>query len=158
MAQSSFILRVELNHKHVTFGDLASIISKAGGDISSIDVISSGKEFSVRDITVDMSENTESTVVEAIKQHKGIKLVNVSDRTFLVHLGGKIHIQPNLPIKNRDDLSKVYTPGVSRICTSIHENPEKAYSLTIKRNTVAVVSDGTAVLGLGDIGPFAAIS
>ena len=86
----------------------------------------------------------------------GIRLINVSDRTFLVHLGGKISIQPNLPIKNRDDLSRVYTPGVARVCTAIFENPQKAYSLTIKRNTVAVITDGTAVLGLGDIGPHAA--
>ncbi|ALS24250.1 MULTISPECIES: NAD-dependent malic enzyme [Paenibacillus] len=156
MAQTSIILRVELNHDQVTFGDVAAAISKAGGDITSIDVIRPGKESSVRDITVDVAESAESQVVEALKQHNGIKLINVSDRTFLVHLGGKITTQPTLPIKNRDDLSRVYTPGVARVCTAIHENPKKAYSLTIKRNTVAVVTDGTAVLGLGDIGPHAA--
>jgi len=156
VAQTSIILRVELNHEQVTFGDVAATISKAGGDITSIDVIRPGKESSVRDITVDVAESAESQVVEALKSHDGIKLINVSDRTFLVHLGGKINMQPNLPIKNRDDLSRVYTPGVARVCTAIHENPRKAYSLTIKRNTVAVVTDGTAVLGLGDIGPHAA--
>ncbi|WP_256831210.1 MULTISPECIES: NAD-dependent malic enzyme [unclassified Paenibacillus] len=156
MAQTSIILRVELNHDQVTFGDVAAAISKAGGDITSIDVIRPGKESSVRDITVDVAESAESQVVEALKQHNGIKLINVSDRTFLVHLGGKITTQPTLPIKNRDDLSRVYTPGVARVCTAIHENPKKSYSLTIKRNTVAVVTDGTAVLGLGDIGPHAA--
>ncbi|MED4599918.1 NAD-dependent malic enzyme [Paenibacillus validus] len=156
MAQTSIILRVELNHEQVTFGDVAATISKVGGDITSIDVIRPGKESSVRDITVDVAESAESQVVEALKSHDGIKLINVSDRTFLVHLGGKINMQPNLPIKNRDDLSRVYTPGVARVCTAIHENPRKAYSLTIKRNTVAVVTDGTAVLGLGDIGPHAA--
>lgn len=156
MAQTSIILRVELNHDQVTFGDVAAAISKAGGDITSIDVIRPGKESSVRDLTVDVAESAETQVVEALKQHVGIKLINVSDRTFLVHLGGKITTQPTLPIKNRDDLSRVYTPGVARVCTAIHENPKKAYSLTIKRNTVAVVTDGTAVLGLGDIGPHAA--
>ncbi|UUZ90931.1 NAD-dependent malic enzyme [Paenibacillus sp. P25] len=156
MAHTSIILRVELDHEQVTFGDVAAVISQAGGDITSIDVIRPGKDSSVRDITVDVTEAAESQVVEALKRRDGIKLINVSDRTFLVHLGGKIGVQPNMPIKNRDDLSRVYTPGVARVCTAIHENPRKAYSLTIKRNTVAVISDGTAVLGLGDIGPHAA--
>ncbi|MCJ8014856.1 NAD-dependent malic enzyme [Paenibacillus sp. KQZ6P-2] len=156
MANTSIILRVELNHEKATFGDVAAAISKSGGDITSIDVIRPGKDFSVRDITVEVADTEENKVVESLRQQEGIKLINVSDRTFLVHLGGKIKIQPTLPIKNRDDLSRVYTPGVAKVCTAIHENPEKAYSLTIKRNTVAVVSDGTAVLGLGDIGPYAA--
>lgn len=89
MAQTSIILRVELNHDQVTFGDVAAAISKAGGDITSIDVIRPGKESSVRDITVDVAESAESQVVEALKQHNGIKLINVSDRTFLVHLAEK---------------------------------------------------------------------
>ncbi|MCR8636395.1 NAD-dependent malic enzyme [Paenibacillus radicis (ex Xue et al. 2023)] len=156
MANTSIILRVELAHDQVSFGDVASVISRAGGDVSSIDVIRVGKESSVRDITVDVQDSLEVEVVTAIKQLKGITLINVSDRTFLAHLGGKISMQPNMPIKNRDDLSRVYTPGVARVCTAIHEDPQKAYSLTIKRNTVAVISDGTAVLGLGDIGPQAA--
>ncbi|MBB3114748.1 malate dehydrogenase (oxaloacetate-decarboxylating) [Paenibacillus phyllosphaerae] len=156
MAQTSIILRVELDHQKISFGDVAATISRAGGDITSIDVIRPGKESSVRDITVDVADTEESTVVESLRAQEGIKLINVSDRTFLVHLGGKVEVQPKLPIKNRDDLSRVYTPGVAKVCTAIHENPNKAYSLTIKRNTVAVVTDGTAVLGLGDIGPHAA--
>ncbi|MFB9325157.1 NAD-dependent malic enzyme [Paenibacillus aurantiacus] len=156
MAQTSIILRVELNHALVSFGDVAATISRAGGDITSIDVIRPGKESSVRDITVDVADTKESTIVDSLKAQAGIKLINVSDRTFLVHLGGKVEVTPKLPIKNRDDLSRVYTPGVARVCTAIAENPDKAYSLTIKRNTVAVISDGTAVLGLGDIGPHAA--
>ncbi|MCZ8514386.1 NAD-dependent malic enzyme [Paenibacillus filicis] len=156
MAQTSIILRVELIHDKVTFGDVAALISKSGGDITSIDVIRPGKESSVRDITVDVTESAEGPIVDSLKQHEGINVINVSDRTFLVHLGGKIEINPRLPIKNRDDLSRVYTPGVARICKAIHEQPEKAFSLSIKRNTVAVISDGTAVLGLGDIGPHAA--
>ncbi|MCR8635610.1 NAD-dependent malic enzyme [Paenibacillus radicis (ex Xue et al. 2023)] len=156
MAYNSIILRLELNHAKVNFGDVASVISKAGGDITSIDVIRPGQETSTRDITVHIADKAEALIVESLRQMDGIQVVNVSDSTFLVHLGGKISIQPNLPIKNRDDLSRVYTPGVARVCTAIHENPQKAYSLTIKRNTVAVVTDGTAVLGLGDIGPHAA--
>ncbi|MDF2960124.1 MAG: NAD-dependent malic enzyme [Paenibacillus sp.] len=156
MAYNSIILRLELNHAKVNFGDVASAISKAGGDITSIDVIRPGQETSIRDITVHVSDTAESLIVESLRSLDGIEIINVSDSTFLVHLGGKISVQPNLPIRNRDDLSRVYTPGVARVCTSIHENPQKAYSLTIKRNTVAVVTDGTAVLGLGDIGPHAA--
>ncbi|MFX3636591.1 MAG: NAD-dependent malic enzyme [Candidatus Pristimantibacillus sp.] len=156
MAQTSIIIRLELDHAVVSFGDVAANISHAGGDITSIDVIRSGKDSSVRDITVEAGDHGEKPVIEALKKLSGVTIVNVSDRTFLVHLGGKIVIQPTLPIKNRDDLSHVYTPGVAKVCTAIHDNPAKAYSLTIKRNTVAVITDGTAVLGLGDIGPYAA--
>ncbi len=156
MSHTSIVLRVELFHDKATFGDVASAISKAGGDITSIDVIRPGKDSSIRDVTVEVADSNESRLVESMSKQEGIKLINVSDRTFLVHLGGKITMQPTLPIKNRDDLSRVYTPGVAKVCTAIHENPKKAFSLTIKRNTVAVISDGTAVLGLGDIGPYAA--
>ncbi|WP_240417354.1 NAD-dependent malic enzyme [Paenibacillus periandrae] len=156
MATNSIIIRLEINHAEATFGDVASVIGKAGGDITSIDVIRPGQETSIRDVTVDVNDSAEPYIVEMLKQHAGIKVINISDRTFLMHLGGKISIQPTVPIKNRDDLSRAYTPGVARVCTAIHEDPLKAYSLTIKRNTVAVVTDGTAVLGLGDIGAHAA--
>ncbi|WNQ13167.1 NAD-dependent malic enzyme [Paenibacillus aurantius] len=156
MSYNSVVIRMELIHAEVNFGEVASAIAKAGGDITSIDVIRSGPDFSVRDITVQVGDSNETEVIQALKELPGTKLINVSDRTFLAHLGGKISIQPTLSIKNRDDLSRVYTPGVARVCTAIHENPRKAFSLTIKRNTVAVISDGTAVLGLGDIGPHAA--
>jgi malate dehydrogenase (oxaloacetate-decarboxylating) len=156
LAYNSIIIRLELTHAKVNFGEVASTISLSGGDITSIDVIRPGQETSVRDITVQVVDTAESLVVESLRALDGIHLINVSDRTFLAHLGGKISIQPNLPIKNRDDLSRVYTPGVARICMSIYENPQNAYSLTIKRNMVAVITDGTAVLGLGDIGPYAA--
>lgn len=156
MANTSVILRLELFHDRISFGDVAGAISKAGGDITAIDMIHSGKDSSVRDITVDVADSREAEVVDALKRQEGLKVINVSDRTFLVHLGGKISVQPTLPIKNREDLSRVYTPGVAKVCSAIHEDPKKAYSLTIKRNTVAVITDGTAVLGLGDIGPYAA--
>jgi malate dehydrogenase (oxaloacetate-decarboxylating) len=156
MAYNSLIFRLELLHSKLNFGDVAAAISKVGGDITSVDVIRPGVETSIRDITVHIADASEALLVNALKELDGIHLINVSDRTFLAHLGGKINIQPNMPVRNRDDLSRVYTPGVARVCMSIHENPQKAYSLTIKKNTVAVVSDGTAVLGLGDIGPAAA--
>lgn len=156
MGLTSIIARVEINHDVISFGDVAAAISRAGGDISSIDVIRSEPRRSIRDITIEMADTKESVVVETLKRLDGIRLINVSDRTFLAHLGGKIAVQPKLPIKNRDDLSRVYTPGVARICKAIREDRSRVYSLTIKRNTVAVVTDGTAVLGLGNVGPEAA--
>ena len=153
MAYNSLIARVELTH--VSFGEVASVIGKAGGDIISIDVISSSGESSVRDITIEVRDAEEQQVLENLQTMNGVKVINVSDRTFLAHLGGKISIKSRIPIKNRDDLSRVYTPGVARVCSAIHEDSKKAYSLTIKRNTVAVVSDGSAVLGMGNIGALA---
>lgn len=154
----TIILRLELDTATAQFGKAATAIERAGGDIIAIDVIQTGRGQSVRDLTVKVSEQgTTGRISEALEQLPGIRLVNVSDRTFLLHLGGKIAIAPKTPIQNRDDLSRVYTPEVARVCTAISEDPSKAFNLTIKRNTVAVVSDGSAVLGLGNIGPYAAM-
>ena len=150
------VIRLELLHEKVSFGAVATVIGEAGGDIISIDVIRSDRVQSVRDITVQAADTSQSGIVEALRRLDGVRIVNLSDRTFLAHLGGKIAIQPSMPIKNRDDLSRVYTPGVARVCAAIREDESKAYSLTIKRNSVAVVTDGSAVLGLGNIGPHAA--
>lgn len=154
---TSIIIRIELDKTAVSFGEVATGISKAGGDVIAIDVIRSSRHTTVRDITVSVTDTESDKVVKALEFLPGVKVVNVSDNTFLAHIGGKIEVQPKIPIKNRDDLSKVYTPGVARVCQAIQENKSKVYSLTIKRNTVAVVSDGSAVLGLGNIGPEAAI-
>ncbi len=154
---TSVIMRIEMDKTKVGFAQVISEITNAGGDVVAIDVVSAGKDSDTRDITVNLTDADYDKVVDALRAVHGIRVVNVSDRTFLVHLGGKIEMQPKVKIVNRDDLSRVYTPGVARVCMAIHEDPNKAFSLTIKRNTVAVVSDGTAVLGLGDIGPHAAM-
>ncbi len=155
---TSVILRVEMDKQAVTFGELVSLIGRQGGDIVAIDVIQPGKKSEIRDLTVSVAEpNVIGTLSEAVRSMRGIHLVNVSDRTFLLHLGGKIQVRSKVPIKNRDDLSRVYTPGVANVCLAIRDDANKSHSLTIRRNTVAVVSDGTAVLGLGDIGPHAAM-
>ncbi|MCL6605424.1 MAG: NAD-dependent malic enzyme [Paenibacillus sp.] len=154
---TTMIIRLEIQKSIASFGDVASRIAEAGGDIVAIDVIRAGKDVTTRDITVNVMDAGNEDVVSELSEMPGIKVINVSDRTFLAHLGGKIEVTPKMPIKNREDLSQVYTPGVARVCTAIAEDPSKAYSLTMKRNTVAVVTDGTAVLGLGDIGPEAAM-
>ncbi|RXT08116.1 NAD-dependent malic enzyme [Ammoniphilus sp. CFH 90114] len=157
-ASMHIIIRIQLEKALISFGDIAQAIGGAGGDIVGIDVISSSKTHTIRDITVNVSDNKHSELISsAISALNGATVINVSDRTFLMHIGGKIEMKSKIPVKNRDDLSRVYTPHVARVCTAIQEEPNKAYSLTIKRNTVAVVSDGTAVLGLGDIGPAAAM-
>lgn len=155
---TSVILRVEMDKQAVTFAELVSVIGHQGGDIIAIDVIQPGRRLERRDLTVSVSEPSEvESLATAVRAMNGVRLVNVSDRTFLLHLGGKIQVHSKVPIKNRDDLSRVYTPGVANVCMAIHDDIAKAFSLTIRRNTVAVVSDGTAVLGLGDIGPHAAM-
>lgn len=157
-ASMNIVIRLQLEKDLVSFADLATTLSHAGGDIVGIDVISSSKTQTIRDITVNVHDQAHSQLItESISKLPGVKVINVSDRTFLMHIGGKIEIRSKYPIKNRDDLSRVYTPGVARICNAIAEEPSKAHSLTMKKNTVAVISDGTAVLGLGDIGPLAAL-
>jgi malate dehydrogenase (oxaloacetate-decarboxylating) len=157
-ANMSIILRLKLDKELVSFGKIASIISDSGGDIIAIDVIQEGKTSTIRDITVNITDyGLGDRLVAIVKEIPGVHVVNVSDRTFLMHLGGKIETVPKMPIKNRDDLSRVYTPEVARVCKAIQEKSSRAHSLTIKRNTVAVVSDGSAVLGLGNIGPEAAM-
>lgn len=154
----SVILRLEIDTQNMNFGLVANIITSMGGDIIAIDTIHIGHDNSIRDLTVNVIDASDiNNITEAIQKIPGIKLMNTSDRTFLLHLGGKIEVTPKITIQNRDDLSRVYTPDVARVCIAIHEDDNKAFSLTIKRNTVAVISDGSAVLGLGNIGPRAAM-
>ena len=151
-------LRVKIHNQPGKLGEITTAIGKAGGDIDAIDIVSVGKDFLVRDITVNASsEKHDEEILQAIRSIDGVEVVHTSDRTFLMHLGGKIETVSKVPLKTRADLSMAYTPGVARVCEAIHKDPEKAFTLTIKKNTVAIVSDGTAVLGLGDIGPAAAM-
>ncbi|HEV8633220.1 MAG TPA: NAD-dependent malic enzyme [Chloroflexota bacterium] len=140
------------------FSRVAAAIAEAGGDIGAIDIVRASAGEMVRDVTVNAADDAHAArIVTAVEAVPGITVVNWSDRTFLLHLGGKIEVRGKVPLKTRDDLTMAYTPGVARVSRAIHEDPAKAYNLTIKGNTVAVVSDGTAVLGLGDIGPEAAM-
>lgn len=157
-ASYSLTLRVKLSSRAGTLGELTTAIGRAGGDIGAIDIVSVTREAVIRDITVNAASSKQGEdIVNAVRDIDGIEVINVSDRTFLMHLGGKIEVVSKMPLKTRDDLSMAYTPGVARVCEAIRQDPEKAFTLTIKKNTVAVVSDGTAVLGLGDIGPAAAM-
>jgi len=157
-ASYSLTLRVRLSSRAGSLGELTIAIGRAGGDIGAIDIVTVGNNYIIRDITVSgVSSAHGEQIVEAVKDVDGVELLQVSDRTFLMHLGGKIEVVSKVPLKTRADLSMAYTPGVARICDAIAKDPEKVFTLTIKKNTVAIVTDGTAVLGLGDIGPAAAL-
>ncbi|MBV8726642.1 MAG: NAD-dependent malic enzyme [Candidatus Eremiobacteraeota bacterium] len=152
------IMRLEMPNEPGSFGVLASAIGDAGGIIGAVDMGSVSRSVVVRDVTITVpSEATAEAVRRAVEKIEGVKVVFVSDSTFLAHIGGKIQMEPKIPVKTRQDLSMVYTPGVARVSMAIAADPRKAFQLSIKRNTVAVVTDGTAVLGLGDIGPLGAL-
>ena len=154
----SITLRLEIVNQVGMFGKIATAIGETGGDIGAVDIVRVGKGAIVRDITVNARDEAhEKDIVDAVKKINGVRIIHVSDRTFLLHHGGKIEIHNKVPVKNRNDLSRVYTPGVARVCMAIHHDKEKAYRFTIKRNSVAIITDGSAVLGLGDIGPEAAM-
>ena len=154
----SATLRVRLDDTPGSFARLAEAIGGAGGSLGSIDIVRVERRHKVRDVTVSASNDEHlHRIAAAARAVDGVEVLRVSDRTFLMHLGGKIEIHSKIPLKTRDDLSMAYTPGVARISQAIADDPSAAWNLTIKQNTVAVVSDGTAVLGLGDIGPEAAM-
>jgi len=157
-ASYSLTLRVRLSSRAGSLGELTTAIGRAGGDIGAIDIVTVGNDYIIRDLTVSsVSSQHGEQIVEAVKDVDGVELMQVSDPTFLMHLGGKIEVVSKVPLKTRTDLSMAYTPGVARICDAIYKDPDKVFNLTIKKNTVAIVTDGTAVLGLGDIGPAAAL-
>lgn len=157
-ASYSLTLRLKLKNKPGMLGKVTSLIGEHDCDIGAIDIAGFQQDDIIRDITIKVKDQTHGKkLVEALKSLPDLEVVNVSDRVFLMHLGGKIRMANKVPLATRDDLSMAYTPGVARVCMAIHEEPEKVYNLTIKRNTVAVVTDGTAVLGLGDIGPAAGL-
>lgn len=139
-------------------GQITTAIGEADGAIGAVDIVGIADHKISRDFTIN-AKGVEhgKQIVERLRQLTAVEVVHVSDRVFLMHLGGKIEVIPKIPIKTRDDLSMAYTPGVARVCKSIEADPDASFALTIRQNTVAVVSDGSAVLGLGNIGPRAAM-
>ena len=157
-ASFSATLRVHVQDRPGAFAELARVIGETGASLGAIDLVRAEAGVKVRDVTVLARDADHiQEVAAAAGQLDGVEVEQVSDRTFLLHIGGKIEVALKAPLVTRDDLSMAYTPGVARVSQAIADDPEKAWSLTIKRNTVAIVSDGTAVLGLGDIGPEAAM-
>ncbi|HET6643157.1 MAG TPA: NAD-dependent malic enzyme [Gaiellaceae bacterium] len=157
-ASYSATIRVRLENHPGAFAALAAAIGEAEGLLGAIDLVRVERHHKIRDVTVLAADGAHlDRIMNAVRAVEGIEVEQVSDRTFLVHLGGKLEVVPRLPLKTRDDLSMAYTPGVARVSSAIADDPAKVWGLTVKQNTVAVVSDGTAVLGLGDIGPEAAL-
>jgi len=154
----STIIRIELDRKPGMLGEVATAIGSAGGVIGDITIVKRTRLKTLRDITVDARDQEhERDIARVLNNVNGVKVIEVSDRTFFSHIGGKIEVTSKIPLNEAEELSIAYTPGVSRVCQAIREDRERSYHLTIKRHTVAIVTDGTAVLGLGDIGPEAAM-
>jgi len=154
----SITVRLRYPDQPGQLGRITSEIGKLDGQIGAIDIVAVRGDRIVRDVTVD-ANNAEhgDRLVQHVASMEDVEVIDVSDRTFLLHLGGKIEVTGKVPIKTRDDLSMAYTPGVARVCRAIDAKPESAFALTIRKNMVAVVTDGSAVLGLGNIGPEAAL-
>ncbi|MFQ5508869.1 MAG: NAD-dependent malic enzyme [Leptospirillia bacterium] len=151
-------VRVTFRNRPGFTGELMVAIGRAGAGVLGMDLVRVKEERTTRDITLETDDATHAeAVIAALAELDYLKIEHVSDPTFLMHLGGKITVTNKVPLKTREDLSRAYTPGVARVCEAIHSRPEEVWNLTIKRNMVAVVTDGTAVLGLGDIGPEAAL-
>jgi|SRR5579871_5847435 len=157
-ASFSATIRMRLDDSPGTFARVAAAIGEAGASLGAIDIVRVERTTKVRDVTVLASDAAHlDEVAEVVRQLAGVEVLEVSDRTFLLHLGGKIEVVSRVPLKTRDDLSMAYTPGVARVSRAIADDPEKVWALTAKQRLVAVVTDGSAVLGLGDIGPEAAL-
>jgi len=157
-AGNTLTFRVSLHRVPGTLGKLTSALGTAGALIDAIDIIDHQDEFIIRQIQVLTRDEAHGhEVVKAVRAVTGVELLTVTDRVFDRHRGGKIEVTPKFGVLTRDDLSMAYTPGVGRVCTAIAEQPELVWDYTVKSNAVAVLTDGTAVLGLGDIGPEAAM-
>ncbi len=154
----SLTIRFQLPNRPGMLAQVTQAISTLGGSLGQIDLIEQTRQLSIREITVAAASTEHAeTIVQAVKELPEVKVLNVYDRTFNLHRSGKIGIQSKIPLRGQDDLAMAYTPGVGRICQAIAQEPEQVYQLTIKQNTVAIVTDGSAVLGLGNLGPEAAL-
>ena len=154
----SITVRAEYPNRVGMLGEITSAIGTAGGDIGAIDTVSSSRRGMIRDITINTRDSTHGEeIVKQLKTVPEIRVMSVSDPIFLRHLGGKIEVQSKTPVKTRNDMSIVYTPGVGRVTEAIHADPSAVWTLTGKGNSVAIVTDGSAVLGLGDMGPAGAL-
>jgi malate dehydrogenase (oxaloacetate-decarboxylating) len=157
-ASFSATLRIHLEPLPGSVASVAQTVADVGGVIDAIDLVRVEGGTKVRDITVLAEDAAHiERITAAVRSVKGVEVEHVSDRTFLLHLGGKLEVTSKVPLRTRDELSMAYTPGVARVCEAIAEGPDRVWNLTVKRNAVAIVTDGTAVLGLGDIGPEAAL-
>ena len=152
------VIRLEIENHPGMFASVARTIAERGGSLGAIDLVEATDRKHVRDVTVDVpDEATGERLADDLRALNGVVVRSVSDRTFLMHLGGKVAIAGRVAVRNRDDLSLVYTPGVARVCRAIAADPERSWALTQRANAIIIVSDGTAVLGLGNVGPLAAL-
>ena len=154
----SLTIRIEIPNRIGMLASVTNAIASSGGNLGQIDLIEQTRKISTRDLSVDAASTEQAEgIVQAVKALPYIKVLNVYDRTFNLHRGGKISVASRIPLKSVSDLAMAYTPGVGRICSAIAQNPEEVYNLTIKQNMVAIVTDGSAVLGLGNLGPAASL-
>ncbi|MBO1061395.1 MAG: malic enzyme-like NAD(P)-binding protein [Aphanizomenon sp.] len=154
----SVTIRLQIPNRVGMLASVTQAVASTGGNLGQIDLIQQSRQESIRDISVDAASTEHAeTIVQAVRELPDIQVLDVYDRTFNLHRGGKISIISRIPLKSVSDLAMAYTPGVGRICKAIAQNPEEVYNLTIKQNTVAIVTDGSAVLGLGNLGPLAAL-
>lgn len=154
----SLTLRLQIPNRVGMLASVTAAIASSGGTLGHIDLVERTRSIAIRDITVDAASTEHAeTIVQAVKALPEVTVINVYDRTFNLHRGGKISICSRIALKSQEDLAMAYTPGVGRICMAIANDPEQVYNLTIKQNTVAIVTDGSAVLGLGNLGAAAAL-
>ena len=157
-SNNRFTIRLELVSKPGVFASVAALIAKEKADLGAVDIVEVTEGKIVRDVTFDVEKEIDADkILKGLKELKNVRVLAISDRVLLLHLGGKIQIQNKIPIQTRNQLSMAYTPGVAKICQAIAKAPENAYKLTIKANSIAVVTDGSAILGLGNLGPEAAM-
>lgn len=149
----SLTLRIKLPNQVGALTKVIEVIARSGGSLGNIDIVEKSREYTVRDVSADASGTAAAAEIEeAVRSLSDIEVLDTYDRTFALHRGGKLRVEAKIPLREQDDLAMAYTPGVGRVCMEIANNPESVYDYTIKGNTVAIVSDGSAVLGLGNLG------